>query len=147
MKVFWRTALLAALHFGVLVCFPDYTAFAPVTVFIIFLISPAAMVAATTLMSLIGLGRYFFMNILFDIAMVAIVAFILLIFTPQANGVKPFDRIRNGNYPTKHDINRGLAKFGLKDIENIKSNLDSAANKIGDGLKDAKAVVAKEISE
>ncbi|MDR0734294.1 MAG: hypothetical protein LBG16_00985, partial [Elusimicrobiota bacterium] len=144
MQILWRVLLLAALHFGALVCFPDYTAFAPVTVFIIFLISCAAMVAATSLMSLTGLGRYFFMNRLFEVIMIAVVAAILLIFTPQLNGTRPFDRVTAGRYPTKHDIDRGLAKFGLKSVNEVQSKINSAADKIGDGLNDAKSVIVKE---
>ncbi|MDR1124106.1 MAG: hypothetical protein LBL61_05915 [Elusimicrobiota bacterium] len=147
MQILWRVLLLAALHFGALVCFPDYTAFAPITVFIIFLISCAAMVAATSLMSLTGLGRYFFMNRLFEIIMLVAVAAVLLIFTPQLNGTRPFDRVMAGNYPTKRDIDRGLAKFGLKSVNEVQSKINSAAGKIGDGLNDAKSVIVKEANQ
>jgi len=147
MRIAWRIFLLAALHFGVLVAYPEYTAFAPITVFIIFLISCAAVIAATTLMSIVGLGKYVVMNFIFDVVMVIIVGALLLMFTPQASGVRPFDRVVKGQYPTKSDIDRGLAKFGLKSVDHIKSGLDSAAGKIGDGLSDAKNVVVKEIRE
>jgi hypothetical protein len=146
-RILWRAVLLAAVHFGVLLCFPDYTAFAPATVFIIFLVCVAAMLAETSLMSLIGLGRYFFMNLVFDVIMVAAAALILLIFTPQNNGVRPFDRVMKGHYPTKQDINRGLAQFGLKSVDEVKTGMDSAARKINDGLSDAKSVVAKEVRD
>jgi hypothetical protein len=76
--------------------------------------------------------------------MLAIVAVILLMFTPQANGTRPFDRVMNGNYPTKDDIDEGLAKFGLKNVDAISGDINSAARKIDDGLQDAKSIIVKE---
>jgi len=147
MRIAWRILLLALLHFGVLVAYPEYTEFAPITVFIIFLVSCAAMVAATGLMSLLGLNRYFFMNRLFDAVMIIIVGLVLLIFTPQTSGVRPYDKVMKGQYPTKNDINRGLAKFGIKGVDEVKSGLNTAAGKIGEGLNEAKTVVAKQAND
>jgi uncharacterized membrane protein len=145
MRILWRVLLLAALHFGVLVCFPDYTDFAPVTVFIIFLLSTAGMIAATSLMSMMGLSGYFFMNTIFDVIMVIIVGVILLIFTPQVGGVRPFDRVMNGQYPTRNQIDRGLKRFGLGGIDKeIQKTVDSAAKDIKHGFGEVKSVVVKE---
>ena len=144
MTIVWRLMLLAALHLGVLICFPDYSSFAPVTVFILFLLSCGGMVAATSMMTAIGLHKYFFMNRMMEFIMLVIVAIILLIFTPQIGGVRPWDKIMKGQYPSRHDIDRGLARFGFKDIKHIQSGVATAADKVGGSLQDAKAVVIKE---
>ena len=147
MTMLWRVMLLAALSFGVLIAFPDYTTFAPVTVFIIFLFSCGAMVAATTLMAMTRLNKYFIMNRVFEIIMLIIAAIVLLIFTPQTGGVRPWDKVKQGRYPTESDINRGLSKFGLKDVKHVQSTVGGVARKVGEGLEDAKAVVVKEIGD
>lgn len=147
MRIFWRLVLLAALHFGVLVCYPDYTAFAPVTVFIVFLLCGAGVIALSGLLSMMGLNKSVAMNFLFDIVMIVVAAVILLVYTPQMSSVRPFDRVAKGQYPTQNDIDRGLAKFGLGSVKQISNHASSAAGKIGDGLQDAATVVHRQIDE
>ena len=144
MTIVWRVFLLVVLHVGVLIAFPDYTEFAPITVFILFLLSCGGMVAITSLMSIMGMGRYFVMNRVADIVIVVISGAILLLFTPQLGGVRPWDRVMKGQYPTQSDIDRGLAKFGIKEVKHVQNKLGAAADKVGSGLQDAKSIVVNE---
>ena len=144
MTILWRVFLLIVLHVGVLIAFPDFTEYAPITVFILFLLSCGGMVAITSLISIMGMGRYFIMNRAADIIIVLLSGAILLLFTPQTSGVSPWDRVMKGQYPTQHDIDRGLAKFGIKEVKQVQSGVNSAVGKIGSGLQDAKSVVINE---
>lgn len=145
MLIIWRGLLLAVLHLAVLVCFPDYTPFAPVTVFIVFLISMAVVIAATGLFSAMGANKSFAGNRFMEVVFLIIVAIILLMAVPQKDNTSPFDKVKNGRYPTKSDINRGLAKFGIKGLDkDVQKALDSTANSFNYGLNEAKSVVNKQ---
>ncbi|MDR0953541.1 MAG: hypothetical protein LBM71_05140 [Elusimicrobiota bacterium] len=140
MQVLWRVILLAILHFGVLICFPNYTNFAPITVFIIFLLCSAGAIAISSLLSIFGV-RGFLINRIVDMFILLGAALILLTFTPQSDGVTPFDKVMNGRYPTQHDIDKGLAKMGLGSVEEIKQEVSGKVDTLN---QNAQAIIKNE---
>jgi len=149
MLILWRTLLLVALHLGVLVAFPNYTEFAPITVFVMFLLSMGGMVALSSALNMMGMSRSFFMNRIVEILYLLAVAIILLMVTPQGgDGRSPWDRVSAGHYPTERDVRTGLARFGLDfGGEDAQKKVGAAVNTINKNLKDAKNTVAKEVKE
>ncbi|MDR1684232.1 MAG: hypothetical protein LBR90_02055, partial [Elusimicrobiota bacterium] len=131
--------------FAVLICYPDHTSFAPLTAFLIGLGVTIAMIVFTPLFHFVGLDKIPLFNLLFDLLVIALVAFLLLSFLTFTISPKPLERLKNGDYPTRSDINRGLERFGVYNFDkNFKRGIDTAIEGVSRGVEEVKAIAVKE---
>ena len=103
--------MLLALHIGVLILFPYYPPSAPLSVFVIFVVSSVFVIGMSALFSLLWLSKSIIFSSLFDLAIVIGVSILLLVVTPQSNDVSPADKLLNGNFPTKATAEVGWYNF------------------------------------
>lgn len=144
MLMIWRFILLLLIFLGAMVCFPDYPNTTPITIFIMFIISFISVLVLTFVFSLLFLGRSHVFNCLFDLIIILVVGYFLLNIMPQTDGVSPYDKIMNGKYPDKQQVERGLKKLdftsnGIKeDVKKTKEDLDR-------GIGEIQKVISKEV--
>lgn len=144
MIILWRFLLLVLLFAAALICFPDYPNTTPLTLFIMFIASFIAVLIITFVSSILLFGRSHVLNCIIDLAIVLIVGYFILNIMPQTDGVSPYDKVRNGKYPTESQIKRGIEKldFTTGDLE---KDIEKTAKELNEGIGEIQKVVAKEV--
>lgn len=136
MIIIWRFILLLVVFLAALICFPDYPNTALVPVFMMFMVSFTAVLILTFIFSLLMIGKSNTFNHFFDIIIVLVIGYLILISLEQTDGIKPFDKLRNGNYPTEETIIKGVKKLNFKssdiekEIKNTTQELKNTTDKI-----------------
>ena len=146
MLIIWRFILLTIIFLAALVCFPDYPHNTPITIFIMFIISFVAVLVLTFFASLLFLGRSHIFNCLFDLAMILIVGYFLLNIMPQTDGVSPYDKVRNGKYPTENEIKKGLRKLNLT-TGGIEKDFKETTQELNKSIDEIQKVITKEVKD
>lgn len=144
MLIIWRFILLTIIFLAALICFPDYPQTAPITVFIMFIISFVAVLVLTFFSSILFLGRSHVFNCIFDLAMILVVGYFLLSIMPQTDGVSPYDKVKNGKYPTESQIKKGLKKLDFT-TEGLEEDIKKTSKELNKGIGEIQKVITKEV--
>ena len=144
MVILRRAILLALVCVAVPVCFPDFPFAAGPMIFGLYIAIMLGIVFISAVLSVLPFSKSKIINAFLDIVFMVIAAIIIMMFMPQNDGVKPWQKIKQGKYPTKPQIYRGLSKIGIgspKDWqEDFKDNMNTAKT----GIKKVEKVVVKE---
>ena len=144
MLIIWRFILLTIIFLAALICFPYYPQTAPITVFIMFIISFVAVLVLTFFSSIFFLGRSHVFNCIFDLAMILVVGYFLLNIMPQTDGVSPYDKVKNGKYPTESQIKKGLKKLDFT-TEGLEEDIKKTSKELNKGIGEIQKVITKEV--
>ncbi|MDD2773824.1 MAG: hypothetical protein PHP45_09045 [Elusimicrobiales bacterium] len=107
-----RLLLLLLLHLAFFVCFPDTGPFGLVYGWGSFALW--CLVVVLTLVPLEMIGSVFpGVFLLCDLVVLCGAGWLLAATMPQADRIAPYEKIQSGRYPTRADIRKGLAAFGV----------------------------------
>ncbi len=146
MLIIWRFILLTIIFLAALICFPDYPQTAPITIFIMFIISFVAVLVLTFFSSVLLLSRSAAFNCVFDLATILVVGYFLLNIMPQTDGVSPYDKVRSGKYPTESQIKRGLKKLDFT-TEGLGEDIKRTGEDLNKGIGEIQKVITKEVKD
>ena len=79
-----------------------------------------------------------------DIVFMIIAAIIVMMFMPQYDGVRPWQKIKQGRYPTKAQIYKGLSQIGIGSPKEWQDDFKDSMNTAKQGIQKAERVVVKE---
>ena len=144
MVILRRAILLALVCVAVPVCFPDYPNTAAPVIFGLYIALLLGIVFLSAILSVLPFARSNAANTFFDIVFMVIAAIILMMFIPQTDGTKAWDKVKAGNYPTKPQIYRGLSKIGIGSPNEWKEEFKDNMNTAQQGIKKVEKVVVKE---
>lgn len=144
MVILRRAILLALVCVAVPVCFPDFPFSAGPVIFGLYIAILLGIVFVSAVLSVLPFSKSKIINAFLDILFMVIAAIIIMMFLPQNDGVKPWQKVQQGRYPTKAQIYRGLSKIGIGSPkewqEDFRDNMSTAQK----GLKKVERVVVKE---
>lgn len=144
MVILRRAILLALVCVAVPVCFPDFPFSAGPVIFGLYIAILLGIVFVSAILSVLPFSKSKIINAFLDLLFMVLAAIIIMMFLPQNDGVKPWQKIQQGKYPTKAQIYRGLSKIGIGSPkewqEDFKDNMSTAQK----GLKKVERVVVKE---
>ena len=144
MIILRRAILLALVCVAVPVCFPNFPFSAGPVIFGLYVAILLGIVFVSAIVSVLPFAKSPIVNVFLDLVFMIIAAIIIMMFLPQYDGVKPWQKIKQGNYPTKAQIYRGLSRIGIGSPErwkdDFKDNMDTAKQ----GIKKVEKVVVKE---
>lgn len=145
MIVLRRAILLALVCLAVPVCFPDFlTSIGAPIIFGLYIVILLGIVFASAILSVLPFSRSKIVNAFIDIVFMVIAAIILMMFLPQNDGIKPWQKIQQGKYPTKAQIYRGLSKVGIGTPQDWKEEFKDNVNTAQKGIKKVEQVIVKE---
>ena len=144
MIILRRAILLALVCVAVPVCFPNFPFSAGPVIFGLYVAILLGIVFISAIVSVLPFAKSPIVNVFLDIVFVIIAAIILMMFLPQYDGVKPWQKIKQGHYPTKEQVYRCLSRIGIGSPErwkkDFKDNMDTAKK----GVQKVEKVVVKE---
>lgn len=143
MLIIWRFVLLLLLFLAALICFPDYPDSALATLFVMFMISFIAVLILTFLFSLAMLGHSNNFNHFFDLVIIIAVGYWILVSLPQFNGVKPLEKLKNGDYPSKKTIILGIQRLKNTSID-VEQNIKDTTDELKGTTENIEKIVVKE---
>lgn len=143
MVIIWRFVLLFFLFATALICFPEYPENTVLTMFVAFIILFIAVMIISFVMTVLLLGRSSAFNHLFDLLLVLLVAFCLLKFIPQTDGVSPLTKLLNGNYPNAATIEKGIKKLDFRDLS-IEKEIKNTTQELNKQVDNIEKIVTKE---
>ena len=145
MIVLRRAILLALVCLAVPVCFPDFsTSIGAPIIFGLYIVILLGIVFISAILSVLPFSRSKIVNAFLDIVFMIIAAIILMMFLPQNDGIKPWQKIQQGKYPTKAQIYRGLSKVGIGTPQEWKEEFKDNVNTAQKGIKKVEQVIVKE---
>lgn len=143
MLIIWRFILLLILFLAALICFPDYPNTALVSIFMMFMVAFTAVLILTFIFSLLMIGRSNTFNHFFDIVIILVIGYLILTSLEQTDGVKPLDKLKNGNYPTQETIIKGIKRFNFRSID-IEKEIKNTTNELKNTTDKIERIVVKE---
>lgn len=144
MNILRRAILLALVCVAVPVCFPDFPFSAGPVIFGLYVAILLGIVLISAVLSVLPFSRSKFVNVFLDLIFMVIAAVIIMMIMPQTDGVKPWQKIQQGKYPTKAQIYRGLSKIGIGSPQEWKDDFHDNMNTAKKGIQKAEKVVIKE---
>ena len=144
MIILRRAILLALVCVAVPVCFPDFPFSAGPIIFGLYIVILLGIVFISAVLSVLPFSKSKIINALMDILFMIIAAIILMMFIPQLDGVRPWQKIKQGRYPTKAQIYKGLSKIGIGSPKEWQEDFKSNVNTAKGGIKKVEKVVVKE---
>lgn len=143
MIIIWRFVLLFILFFAALVCFPEYPANTVLSMFVAFIILFIAIMIISFVATVLLFGRSSAFNHLFDLLMVFLVAFCLLKFMPQTDGVSPLKKLLNGNYPNAVTIEKGIKKLDFRELS-FEKEIKNTTEELNKQVENIEKIVTQE---
>ena len=144
MIILWRTLLIIACCFAVIICYPHY-ANGAITIMITWaVIAFFTMLGITLIAKALLLGKSHVFNSLLDIAIIIGFLYILLNIFVQIDGTTPYNRIKKNIYPTSQDIRNGLKNIGLNENKKALNQLQQNINEVSNNLEKVKTIITKE---
>lgn len=147
MLILWRGILIALCSLAVMVCYPNYPDNASTIVLTLAGIAFAISTVLTIVLDILVIGRIKIFNIILDIALVVFFLYFLLNIFPQLDGKTPYSQIKQGKYPSKSDIDRGLYNIGLSNKENTLQDLEKGLVEVSENVNEVKTLIIKEHKE
>lgn len=144
MLILWRGILIILCCFAVLICYPDYTDNALKIMITWAGLSFLAVTILTIVSKILLIGRIHFVNTLLDIAIVIAFLYILLNIFPQIDGKSPYLRLKKGIYPKTEDIDKGLAKLGLRTSKETIQDVKESVEEVSNNVNEVKNLILKE---
>lgn len=144
MTILRRAILLALVCVAVPVCFPDFPFSAGPVIFGLYVAILLGIVLISAILSVLPFSRSKIVNVFFDLLFMVIAAIIIMMIMPQTDGVKPWQKIQQGRYPTKAQIYRGLSKIGIGSPQEWKNDFQDNMNTAKKGIQKVEKVVVKE---
>ena len=144
MVILRRAILLALVCVAVPVCFPDFPFSAGPVIFGLYIVILLGIVFVSAVLSVLPFSKSKIINAFMDIVFMIIAAIILMMFMPQYDGVKPWQKIKQGKYPTKAQIYKGLSQIGIGTPKDWQEDFKDNVGTIKKGVKKAESVVVKE---
>lgn len=111
MNGFQRFALLLLCLLAALICYPYYTVAVWPFMALLLGIWAGVIMVMSVVMGLFGLDRFTWVNRIATLLLVVGIIYSILWFMPQEDHIKPITRIRNGQLPTRTDMERGLKRL------------------------------------
>lgn len=144
MVILRRAILLALVCVAVPVCFPDFPFSAGPIIFGLYLVILLGIVFVSAVLSVLPFSKSKIINAFMDIVFMIIAAIIVMMFMPQYDGVRPWQKIKQGRYPTKAQIYRGLSQIGIGSPKEWQNDFKDSMNTAKQGIQKAEKVVVKE---
>ena len=144
MVILRRAILLALVCVAVPVCFPDFPFSAGPVIFGLYIVILLGIVFVSAVLSVLPFSKSKIINAFMDIIFMIIAAIILMMFMPQYDGVHPWQKIKQGKYPTKAQIYKGLSQIGIGTPKEWQEDFKDNVGTIKKGVKKAESVVIKE---
>ena len=144
MLILWRAILITVCCFAVLICYPAYAENALTIMLTWAGMAFIIVTILTILFKALLIGKIPFFNTLFDIVFVIAFLYVLLLIFPQIDGKSPISKLKKGQYPTMQEIDKGLAKLGLKTNKETAQELQQGINQISNNVNEVKTLILKE---
>lgn len=144
MTILRRAILLALVCIAIPVCFPDCPFSAGPVIFGLYVAILLGIVFISAIVSVLPFAKSRIVNAFLDIVFMVIAAIIIMMFMPQTDGVKPWQKVKQGRYPTKAQIYRGLSKMGIGSPQEWKEDFKDNMNTAKKGIQKVEKVVVKE---
>ena len=144
MVILRRAILLALVCVAVPVCFPDFPFSAGPVIFGLYIVILLGIVFVSAVLSVLPFSKSKIINAFMDIVFMVIAAIIVMMFMPQYDGVHPWQKVKQGKYPTKAQIYKGLSQIGVGSPKEWQSDLKDNVGTIKKGVEKAERVVVKE---
>ncbi|MBR4508915.1 MAG: hypothetical protein IKP23_05580 [Elusimicrobiaceae bacterium] len=144
MIILRRAILLALVCVAVPVCFPDFPFSAGPMIFGLYIAILLGIVFVSAILSVLPFAKSKIINAFMDIVFMIIAAIIIMMFMPQYDGVHPWTKVKQGRYPTKAQVYRGLSRLGIGSPQEWKDDFKDNVGTIKQGVKKAENVVVKE---
>ena len=144
MVILRRAILLALVCVAVPVCFPDFPFSAGPMIFGLYIVILLGIVFASAILSVLPFSKSKIINAFMDLVFMVIAAIIIMMFMPQYDGVKPWQKIKQGRYPTKAQIYKGLSQIGIGSPDEWKDEVKYNVNTAKKGVQKVERVVVKE---
>lgn len=144
MVILRRAILLALVCVGVAVCFPDFPFSAGPMIFGLYIVILLGIVFVSAILSVLPFAKSKIVNAFLDIVFMIIAAIILMMCLPQYDGVKPWQKVKQGRYPTKAQIYKGLSQIGIGTPKEWQEDFKDNMNTAKSGIKKVEKVVVKE---
>ena len=144
MVILRRAILLGLVCLAVPVCFPDFPFSAGPLMFGLYIAILLGIVFVSAIISVLPFAKSKIINAGLDIIFMIIAAIIVMMCMPQLDGVKPWTKVKQGQYPTKAQIYRGLSKLGIGSPTDWQEDFKDNVNTVKKGVKKAESVVVKE---
>ena len=143
MIIIWRFVLLFILFAAALVCFPDYPQNTVLSMFVTFIILFIAVMIISFVATVLLFGRSSAFNHLFDLILILLVAFCLLKFMPQTDGVSPLQKLLNGNYPDAATAERGIKKLDFRNLS-IEKEIKNTTQELNKQVDNIEKIITQE---
>lgn len=144
MIILRRAILLALVCVAVPVCFPDFPFSAGPIIFGLYIVILLGIVFASAVLSVLPLSKSKLINAFMDIVFMVIAAIIVMMFMPQLDGVRPWTKVKQGRYPTKAQVYRGLSKLGIGSPKEWQEDFKDNVGTVKKGVQKAERVIKKE---
>lgn len=144
MVILRRAILLALVCVAVPVCFPDFPFSAGPMIFGLYIVILLGIVLVSAVLSVLPFAKSKIVNAFMDIIFMIIAAIILMMCIPQYDGVHPWQKIKQGRYPTKAQIYKGLSQIGIGTPKEWQEDFKDNMNTAKSGIKKVEKVVVKE---
>lgn len=144
MIILRRAILLALVCVAVPVCFPDFPFSAGPIIFGLYIVILLGIVFISAVLSVLPFSKSKIINAFMDIVFMIIAAIVIMMFMPQYDGVHPWQKVKQGNYPTKAQIYRGLSKMGIGSPKEWQEDFKDSVGTVKQGVQKAEKVVVKE---
>ena len=144
MIILWRTLLIIACCFAVMICYPHY-ADGTITIMITWtIIAFFTMIGITLITKALLLGKSHVFNSLIDVAIIIGFLYILLNIFIQIDGTTPYMRLKKNIYPTSQDVKIGIKNLGLNENKKALNQLQQNINEVSNNLEKVKTIITKE---
>jgi cell division protein FtsW (lipid II flippase) len=151
MQLIFKIGLIIAIHLAVFLCYPDTGEFGGYYLAISIVLWTGFMLFINLSVKIIkfisgALGH------LVHLALLCLMLVSIALTLPQADRVTVFEKVRDGKYPTKETIQKGLNKLGLAKknipaihLRKINEGLEKVLDKIEEKSPETAEVIKKEI--
>ena len=111
MNGFQRFAVLVLCLLLAMIFYPHYTMSVWPFMAAMLGIWTIVIMVLSAVMGIFGLDRFTWLNRLVSILLVVAIVYSVLCYMPQEDGIKPITRLRQGQYPTRADIEKGIKRL------------------------------------
>jgi len=131
-----RFFLLFLMSVALLICFPQYGDDGKIFLALAFILWTSIIIFFTVIMNLLAIVKVDFLHRLFSLMLLIVMAASLLYYFPLEGDETPYIRLKNKEWPTKEDMQRGAKRLtfsydfvnkGTKQNHPLKDQMDTVS--------------------